>query len=274
MSLVIKNTKALLSPENFRLKILVYGLPGTGKTSFAASAPNPGFGACETGHGDGLLSIADKGLDYVELANYPDLKAFCQGQVFKDKATRVLDSLSDMARTHVKNYALSLPRRGEDSPKRKAGIPELDDYGVMGETTRQLLRDLIQQGSHVVVTATEKYQLPDPERGITEVTIGPDLPGSMFLASPAMFDVVLRLRTRSKLRDPRDAKSRYTERYFLTENDGRGTIAKCRSNYSNKPLLDSEEIFDPASGVGTFDYMLKKILAGYAREGRVEGAHA
>jgi predicted lipid-binding transport protein (Tim44 family) len=89
-----------------------------------------------------------------------------------------------------------------------------------------------------------------------------------------MFDVVLRLRTRSKLRDPRDAKSRYTERYFLTENDGRGTIAKCRSNYSNKPLLDSEEIFDPASGVGTFDYMLKKILAGYAREGRVEGAHA
>ena len=270
MSLIVKNTRALIDPDKLKLKILVYALPGVGKTTFAATAPNPGFAVCETGEGSGLLSVAAQGLDYVEPSSYQDFQAVCSGQVFKDKETIVLDSLSDMANTFIKDYALAMPRNAGNSPKRAAGIPELDDYGVMGEVTRRLIRKLLDVDKHIIVTATERYQTADPEKGIYDTTIGPALPGMMFLGAPAMFDFVLRMRTRSKLRDKNDAKSRYSERYFITENDGRGTIGKCRSVYSNKPLLDPEEIFSPVTGEGSFDYLIKKIIAGYKAEGSVK----
>jgi hypothetical protein len=77
-----------------------------------------------------------------------------------------------------------------------------------------------------------------------------------------MFDFVLRLRTRSLLRNPADAKSRYAQRYFQTSQE-RGVIAKCRATMKGKALLDSEEIFDLESGAGSFPALLQKIAAGY-----------
>jgi hypothetical protein len=77
-----------------------------------------------------------------------------------------------------------------------------------------------------------------------------------------MFDFVLRLRTRSLLRNPLDAKSRYSQRYFQT-NQQPGIIAKCRAQVDKKPLLDAEEIFDLETGQGGFPSLLAKIVAGY-----------
>lgn len=228
-----------------------------------SGAKNIGVAAGETGQGCGLLTIASKDIEYVLPESLEELEAFCKGGVFKDKEALGLDSLSDMNRTFVKDAALKIPRTRGESAKRNKGVPELDDYGVMAEITRKLLRTLISQDKHIIVTATESYKGPDPETGQGETLIGPELPGQMFTGSAAMFDTVLRLRTRQKLRDPRDAKSRYTERYFITQPDGQGTIAKCRNAVNGKLLLDKEEIFDPATGQGTFEYLLAKILKGY-----------
>jgi hypothetical protein len=264
LSLAVRNTKELIQPEKFRLKVLVYGLPGTGKTSWMSTAPGLGVAACETGQGKGLLTVAQKGFDFVEPTNLMEFESICAGRVFGDKQTIGLDSLTSMSNTFIKDAALSIPRTRGASEKRNKGVPELDDYGVMAELTRKLLAKLLENDKHVIVTATERYKGPDLESGVGETLIGPDLPGQMFLGSTAMFDFVLRLRTRQKLRDPKDPKSRYVERYFVTQPDGQGTLAKCRSTMDNKPLLDKEEVFDPETGQGTFDALLKKILAGYA----------
>jgi hypothetical protein len=170
-----------------------------------------------------------------------------------------------MAKTLVKDAALKIPRRGGESEKRKLGIPELDDYGSIGEMTRHIINLLIEANptKHIIVSATEKYDRPnenDPPG--TESLIGPDLAGQMFLGAPAMFDFVLRLRTRPKLRNPVDAKTRYSERYFITGAES-GVIAKCRSNANGLSLLDREEIFDLATGQGSFEYLRVKILRGY-----------
>lgn len=266
MSLQVKNTKDLITPEKFRLNVLVYGLVGTGKTLWASTAPNPGFAACETGQGKGLLTIAEKGIAYVEPSSLVEFESVINRKVFADKETIVLDSLSEMVRTFIKDAALQIPRARGESDKRRKGIPELDDYGTMGEMTRRMIRSLLDNNpdKHIVVTATERYDKPDPENGQGEMLIGPDLPGQMFLGSTAMFDLVLRLRTRQTLRDPRDAKSKYVKRYFLTQPDGMGSIVKGRPNVDCKPLLDPEEVFDPSTGQGTFKFFLDKILAGYA----------
>jgi hypothetical protein len=267
LPLRIQNTRELVAPDKLRLKILIYGFPGAGKTCFLSTANSPEHkmlvGSCETGHGRGLLSVASAGFDFTELNSYNDFETFCSGVDAKPYGAIGLDSLSWANKTFVKDKALSLPRSKGESQKRALGVPEIDDYGTMGELSRKLIQKLIDQPQHVIVTSTLRVDKPDADNG-GETLVGPDLPGQMFLGSTAMFDLVLCLRTRSVLRDPRDAKSRYTERYFLTENTG-GILAKNRLSVSDKGLsfLPTEVIFDLQNGIGTFDYILKLAQEAY-----------
>jgi len=246
---------------------LIYGNPGLGKTEWASGADEPkgslGIVACETGHLNGQLTVAHKDIDMVFPSSYSELESVANGAVFKDKGALSLDSLSYMNKSFIKDAALAIPRKGVDSPKRAQGVPELDDYGTMSEMTRRILAKLLAQDRHIICTATEKTITPDPESGVTETTILPDLPGALAFTCTAMFDFVIRLKTRQKLADPRDPKSRFVQRFFITQPDGQGTIAKCRSNEKGVPFLDKEEVFDINSGQGTFQYMLEKILKGY-----------
>lgn len=268
MPLKISNTRDLVSPQNLRLKVLLYGLPGCGKTKFLATANKTHkllVGSCETGHGKGLLSAASEGFDYTELNSYNDFEEFCTGIAAKQYEVTGLDSLSWANKTFVKDKALSLPRAKGESQKRALGCPEIDDYGTMGELSRKLIQKLIDQSQHLVVTSTLRIDKPDADNG-GEQLVGPDLPGQLFLGSTAMFDLVLCLRTRSVLRDPRDAKSRYTERYFLTENTG-GILAKNRLSVSDKGLsfLPTEVIFDLDKELGTFDWILNQAKDAYTK---------
>lgn len=268
----VSNTAELLDPKVFRFVGLIYSLPGCGKTTWLGTCPSTDLevAACETGHGGGLLSIADKKVDFCIPETLDDLVTFCKTPIFKNKTIKGLDSITAMARTFIKDAALRIPRAKGESDKRKMGIPELDDYGSIGELTRKVIQLLITANpdKHVIVTALEKYDKPnenDPPG--TESLIGPDLAGQLFLAAPAMFDFVLRMRTRSKLRDPKDAKSRYSERFFMTQQE-QGVIAKCRAVHG-KPLLDREEVFDQETGQGSFPYLLDKIVKGYEGLGEV-----
>jgi hypothetical protein len=265
LALQIYNVRSLIQPEKFKLKMLVYGLHGVGKTTFLATSPNLGVGVCETGLGKGQLSVARYAHDATDLKSYNDFEEFCSGTVFKEKETMGLDSLSDASKTFIKDKALTIPRLKGDTAKRAIGIPEIDDYGSMGELTRKNVRRLIGVDKHIVVTAGLRIDKPDIENGQGEMLIGPDLPGQMFLGSTAMFDLVLCLRTRSVLRDPKDAKSRYNERYFLTESSG-SIIAKNRLSVDEGgSFLPSEVVFDEKKGIGTFNWFLNEAKTAYAK---------
>ena len=91
----------------------------------------------------------------------------------------------------------------------------------------------------------------------------PDLPGQLALAATAMFDTVFIMRTRPVLRDPKDARSRYTQRYLMTQQTDKW-LAKSRLNASDRPILAEEEIFDKDTGQGSFPDILAKIQKAYA----------
>lgn len=266
MALTWRNTQDLLAPDTLLLKILLYGLHGTGKSTFVSTVPNIAIGASETGHGKGLMGVAGENLTYAELNNYADVDEFCGGVVPAGVTALGLDSLSDVVKTHIKDKALSFPRKTGDTPKRQSGVPELDDYGVMAELTRKMLRKLINQPKHVIVTSGLRIDKADPDNGQMDTLVGPDLAGQMFLGSTAMFDLVLCTRTRSILRDPKDAKSRETEYYFLTNSPGNGIIAKNRLGVKGgKSFLPQELPFNPTKGEGTFPWILKKAQDSYAQ---------
>ncbi len=265
MGMLIRNTRELLNPDKFRWKVLVYALAGSGKTEWSSDAPNAGIAACESGEGNGLLTVARKGLDYVEPESYKDFEMVCGGHFFKDKDSLVLDSLSAATQRFIKAEALAIPRKQGDSGKRAIGIPELDDYGSMGELMRRQVNKLIDLDKHIVCTALLKIKEPSEDNPGQQLMMGPDLPGSMMLGSTAMFDTVMCLKTRAKLRDPKDPKSRYVERFFVTGADGMGLIAKCRSIVKGgQPILPQEIVWNLETGEGNFPSMLGRIQKAYA----------
>lgn len=236
-----------------------------GKTTFLGTCPPEltGIAACDKGTGSGLLPIAEKGFDYIEPETLTDLEKFAKGEIFKDKKVLALDNLSTMARTLVKDAALAIPRNSD--AVRKYGVPDMKDYGVIAEIIRRTLITLIDANpdKHIVVLAHEKYDRPsenDPPG--TESLTGPDLAGQMFLAAPSVFDFVFRLRVRSMLKNPGDAKSRFYQRY-LQCTAGPGVIAKCRAYNNGRSALDAEEVVDLETGQGTFPDIVDKIKRGY-----------
>lgn len=262
MSLQIRNTGDLLKKDNVKFKCLIYGPSGAGKSAFCGTAPNAVVAACETGHGNGLATIAEAKVGYVTPSSYEEYETFCSGIGFEKYDTMVLDGFSYLADSLVKDKALTVPRTQGNSPKRAMGILELDDYGVLAELERKLLARLLCLDKHVLVTClVDYYQPPSANPPKPEKQGGPDLPGSMRAGSAAMFDHVFRLQTRSALKDPRDPKSRYYQRFFTTENDGQ-YIAKSRFRNGTKAIYPTEVPFDLDSGVGTFQWFIDQAVKG------------
>jgi hypothetical protein len=262
MPLAIKNSRELLSAEDFRFKCLIYGPSGVGKTRWAAAAPNCIVAACETGHGNGLLTVTDMAVDYVVPQSYSDLEQFCSGVGLEGYDTLILDGMTFQTDTVIKDYALTVKRKQGETEKRKMGVPEMDDYGTMAELERRLLAKLLSLPKNIIVTCLMDYWQPAQggENPKPEKTGGPDLPGMMRLGSTAMFDVVMRLWTRPALRNPKDANSRYIQRYFLTENDGK-YLAKSRITNGKTQIFPTEVVYDLETGEGTFDWFLERAKA-------------
>lgn len=259
----VKNTRDTVKPENYNWKVLLVADAGLGKTTFVGTSPDVGIAACEPGEGGGTLSIVKAGVDFVEPKSFADFRSICYDtfQPFQKKRTIALDSLSYMVKSFIKEHVLTAfpAKNPREAMRRAAGIPSGFDFSEISELTRNLLNALLSQKKHIVVTALAKYEKDD--NGII-VRVKPDLPGALGDACAAMFDSVLFLKSRKLLRDPRDPKSAYIQRYFITQTDN-VHLAKDRNN-SGKPFLAAEEIFDKDSGIGTFPYLLDKILVGHA----------
>lgn len=266
MALIIKNTRDLRN-EKFRLKMLVYSIGGVGKTKFCGTAKNAVVAPCETGHGKGLLTLADdtkqNDVDYADIKTYGDLEQFCSGTGLDAYDTLIVDGMSYFTDTIIKDHALSVPRQRGNTPKRQMGVAELDDYQVMAELERRLLARILSLDKNVIVTCLQDYYQPASggDNPKPEKIGGPDLPGMMRLGAVAMFDVVLRLFLKSSLKDPKDAHSRYNARIWQTEATEQ-YLAKSRLRNGSTNIFPAEVPFDLEKGIGTFEWFLAEAKRG------------
>ncbi len=174
------------------LKVLIYGEPGTGKTTFAATSPNPLLIDVERG-ARSVLNV-DNPVDVLEYKSIAQIEAaigYLQGghSSFKKYDTIILDSFSEMQRRLIDAQLRAL---GQGAPVYKA------DWGVYGENTqrlRMLLSAFRDIDKNLICTAQAKVE-KDDQTGL--MTWRPDLTPKVAATVAGIFDIVGFLRINTK----------------------------------------------------------------------------
>lgn len=179
------------------VKCLVYGQAGAGKTTLAATMPNPIIISAE----GGLLSIQDAGLPYIEVNSMDDLKeafSWVSGENGNEYDSVILDSLSEIGEV-VLIHEKEVNKDGRAA------------YGEMATQMTSLIRafrDL--PGKNVLMTA--KMEKAQDENG--RLLFSPSMPGAKVSQQLAyFFDLVLALRVE------KDAEGN-TQRALMCDSDG------------------------------------------------------
>jgi len=142
-----------------RLKCLVYGEAGAGKTRLCATVPDLSRALILSAEA-GLLSLRDYSIDYVEISSMDNLKdAWSHLKSSTDYDWVMLDSISEIAET-----CLAAEKASSKDP-RKA-------YGEMADRMFRLLRSFRDLDMHVYMSA-KLSRVDDGGRQL----FGPSLPG-------------------------------------------------------------------------------------------------
>jgi len=162
----------------YHVKVLVYGLAGTGKTTLCATAPNPIVLSAESG----LLSLRKQKIPFVDIGTYKELtESFLWAQSSteaKNYQTICLDSLSEVAETVL----VELKKTSKDP--RQA-------YGQLQDQMTQIIRSFRDLDKHVYFSAKQERVVTDPVAGT--IAIYPGLPGTKLGQQlPYFFDEVFR----------------------------------------------------------------------------------
>lgn len=174
------------------LKVLLYGMPGTRKTVFTATAPNP------------LIIDIERGAHSIR--NHPELAAKCKVLEFKsifqaeqllnylpnkanilglaDRETLVVDSFSELSKRDLDEIVGDAASK--DASRNKY-LPIGPDYNISTEHMRQFASKLRDLPMHVIVTCHVKEE-KDESTG--RILVRPNLTPKLAGTLAGIFDVV------------------------------------------------------------------------------------
>ena len=161
------------TPQGHKIKAVVYGASGAGKTSFAGTAKNAIFASAE----GGLLSIADKTPNYVEIHTLQDLRDLL---VYLTKEKHTFDTVIIDSITEI-NEVIKL------EIEKKNGRPmAIQDWGTLGKDIRSILRSFRDLPMHVLFLAQEAVDKDEDK--VTKIT--PSLNGRAATDIAYFMDIV------------------------------------------------------------------------------------
>jgi phage nucleotide-binding protein len=222
-----------------KIKILVYGLAGVGKTRLCATAEKNIILSAE----GGLLSLAEENIPVIEITSMEHLKeaySFLNDseEARKTYATVSLDSISDIAEVCLSKA------KADHTDARQA-------YGELGDKMSSIIRAFRDLRNYDIYFTAKAQRLAD-EAGVSQYM--PSMPGKMLVTQlPYFFDEVLALRTAvtddgtpySYLQTSRDlfweAKDRSGKLDFMEEPHLGKLFKKIRSKKAEKPKTSKKQ---------------------------------
>ena len=227
-----------VTAEEIKINLLVYGLPGVGKTSFAAQAnEHPEMSpALFLDLEGGTLSIANRGdVDSIRITGSKDfedvLTAVASGSSeVAEYRTLVIDSGSMLAKTVLGEWTR---RNHERAVKKSRGDPDrtqddiqLEDYGKMTAQMRRLFAWARELPVHVIMTSLAKFTMPDSEGSKANpgpIDVCPDFTAGLQTSVMGMMDFVWYYYLyEEKVKDAKGKETgeTITHRAMLTETQG------------------------------------------------------
>ena len=205
------------------LKILVYGKPDAGKTTFGCSgAIHPEFSPTVVMNiEDGLQSVrwAGKGLLRTPRITTPAqiehvIRAAASGAgAFAGCRCLVVDSLTKMSEIILRDIAV----RGHAASPRNGGPTEiqLSDYNDLGNIMMRYVELLNSLDMHIVLVGLEKTVEDKPTKTITGITV--NLPGKLADRVIAACDMVFALRKVPPTEDTEPSVAMLTQKTGLQD---------------------------------------------------------
>lgn len=173
------NLKSTNTVKMNGLKVLVYGMAGSGKTTLIKTLPAPVILSAE----GGLLSISGEDLPYIEIKTMADLREaygwLASSEEAKGFRSVALDSISEIA-----EVVLGTEKAQSKDPRQA--------YGAMQDIMTALIRDFRDlPGRHVYFSAKAEKQ----QNELGQLLHSPAMPGQKLgQMLPYFFDEVLALR--------------------------------------------------------------------------------
>lgn len=188
------------------LNVLVYGMPGVGKTTLASQAQShpdlsPVLIADLEG---GLLSIASRGdIDAVEIRSTDDLEELywelrrgltnAEGVPYK---TVVIDSGTNLSNRALEEWVARnterAKKKGRGDKDRTLDDVQIEDYGKMGIQVRRLISWYRDLPHNLIVTALARYEFaPNADTKTAEpISVGPDFTAKLQMSVTGLVDHV------------------------------------------------------------------------------------
>jgi len=197
--MALKITK--LEPTKPRIKALIYGPPGSGKTTLVATANQHEDMAnlLIADIDDGLLSIqSEKGIIKASIDCTQDLEELQQmaargAEEFEGIQTIAIDSISELNDNLMREIAI---REAKKSSDRKPDKNEIQDYGEATARLSRVLRFCRSLPFHIIATAHDKTdkRIVDTRKKSKHdaqvLAIYPKLPEKLGTAVRGIFDFV------------------------------------------------------------------------------------
>lgn len=224
MALEIKSLGETPDP----LRLIVYGAPGVGKTTWAASAPNPIFLDYENSttvlRGTSLEDVPVIN-DRKTLSDYDQVLRFIRSD--HGYGTIIIDSVSAM-------YDAYLMTHMKGKKKGDRHIALFADFRKVVNVLKEVFYALIDAPCHVILIAHEKYRVDNESQRILEIR--PQLPPSAEAAIERLVNEVFYMETKPALRGA-------AERILWVDSQGK-ILAKNRqaalteSSYTNTTMKE------------------------------------
>jgi hypothetical protein len=166
-----------------KVKCLLAGASGSGKTRFASFAPKPIYAACE----DGLMSVADRGVPYAHIHTEEDMAAFLallEQECKKPEGQRrwetvVVDTIDAYERSVTTHYL---------KKQKRAEMSGWEDWGYLASRMNGLIGRLSLLPMNVIVLVHSKSKTFKGQTPEEQIVL--KLKGELGGALPEDFDFV------------------------------------------------------------------------------------